>query len=249
MRTHSGSPLWLRSWRRRAGSLSFQASGALYEGMEMRVNLSFQLLSAHRAGRVCFWWRRIGAENTFPLASQASDKMKLNMSAAGLSTETSGWYSHRVWSPTAVPLLADDGCAEVLGVGERESVKCLRWREHNRTKRFTLYSHTYKWIYTQNELHFPRKQRWGCYGTEGQWDTCLALRKVTRSFQAEGGTPQGLLIAVIKHCGDKRPTIRLRAHRYPRAHTKTNSSTDRLLPQLQNAIAPQIYCKQMMLVF
>lgn len=175
--------------------------------------------------------------------------MKLNMSAAGLSTETSGWYSHRVWSPTAVPLLADDGCAEVLGVGERESVKCLRWREHNRTKRFTLYSHTYKWIYTQNELHFPRKQRWGCYGTEGQWDTCLALRKVTRSFQAEGGTPQGLLIAVIKHCGDKRPTIRLRAHRYPRAHTKTNSSTDRLLPQLQNAIAPQIYCKQMMLVF
>lgn len=206
-------------------------------------------VSTLRAGRACFWWRRIGTENTFPLASQASDKMKLNMSAAGLSTETRGRYSHRVWSPTTVPLLADDGCAEVLGVGERESVKCLRWREHNRTKRFTLYLHTYKWIYTQNELHFPRKQRWGCYGTEGQCDTCLALRKVTRSFQAEGGTPQGLLIAVIKHCGDKRPTIRLRAHRYPRAHTKTNSSTDRLLPQLQNAITPQIYCKQMMLVF
>lgn len=31
----------------RVCSLSFQASGALYEGMEMRVNLSFQLLSAH----------------------------------------------------------------------------------------------------------------------------------------------------------------------------------------------------------
>lgn len=34
-------------------------------------------------------------------------------------------YSHRVCSPAAVALLSDDRCAEVLGVGERESVECL----------------------------------------------------------------------------------------------------------------------------
>ena len=40
-----------------------------------------------------------------------------------------GQHSHRVWSSPAVALLADDRCAEVLGVGERESVKCLQRRE------------------------------------------------------------------------------------------------------------------------
>lgn len=35
-------------------------------------------------------------------------------------------YSHRVGASAAVALLADDGCAEMLGVGEREPVERLR---------------------------------------------------------------------------------------------------------------------------
>jgi len=40
--------------------------------------------------------------------------------------------------------------------------------------------------------------------TAEQHNTCLALCKVTRSFQAERGTPQGLLVAIVKHCRDER---------------------------------------------
>lgn len=39
-----------------------------------------------------------------------------------------GRYSHGVGPPATVALLADDRCAEMLGVGERESVECLEER-------------------------------------------------------------------------------------------------------------------------
>lgn len=47
-----------------------------------------------------------------------------------------GRYSHWVRSSAAVALLADDRCAEVLGVGERESVECLQGRQTT-TKSFS----------------------------------------------------------------------------------------------------------------
>lgn len=37
-----------------------------------------------------------------------------------------GRYSHRVGAPATVALLSDDRCAEMLWVGEREPVQCLR---------------------------------------------------------------------------------------------------------------------------
>ncbi len=200
-----------------------------------------------------------------------------------------GRYSHRVWSSAAVALLPDDRCAEVLGVGERESVERLqRWQTtansvppsqtisylvyleeilfmeihvanggiypaldtvyiwqlfceiglcyeifHSWTskcqygtihkQRFNMstvsthvrllvteWNNISKKIATIKRASFPWKaERWGWYKTAGQPNTCLALCKVTRSFQAERGTPQGLLIAIVKHCRDEIQTIRL----------------------------------------
>lgn len=49
----------------------------------------------------------------------------------------------------------------------------------------------------------------GRRSSAGRPATHLALRKVTRSFQAERGTPQGLLVAVVKHCRHERRAVRL----------------------------------------
>lgn len=78
------------------------------------------------------------------------------MSTAGLSTDR-GRYSHWVRSSTAVSLLANDGCAEVLGVGEREPIKCLQWRQtgakilrgsKSEDKKAHPLLNSYKWIYS-----------------------------------------------------------------------------------------------------
>lgn len=39
--------------------------------------------------------------------------------------------------------------------------------------------------------------------------THFALCKVARSFQAQRGAPQGLLVAVVEHCRRERRTVRV----------------------------------------
>lgn len=59
-------------------------------------------------------------QESCPTAFKWLDVLDLILCRAG------GRYSHRVGAPATVALLADDGCAEMLWVGERESVECLR---------------------------------------------------------------------------------------------------------------------------
>lgn len=124
-----------------------------------------------------------------------------------MRTQTGGRYSHRIRSPAAVALLADDGRAEVLGVGEGESVERLRRGRQATAKGVSA---TLSDAKSLCEI--------SCVA-EGRPNTRLALCKVTRSLQAERGAPQGLLIAVVEHCGDERLLGGCRRDGSPQKHT------------------------------
>lgn len=57
----------------------------------------------------------------------------------------------------------------------------------------------------------------------GRPATHFALCKVARSFQAEGGTPQGLLVAVVEHCGRERRTGSNQTLLHARTHARARA--------------------------
>lgn len=109
------SPTWLRSWRKRVGSPLPSLRGCLWgDGDESK---SFILADG---GSLLLMYRK-------SLREGITDHWYINFEPCRMHG-VGRRYSHWVWSSAAVALLADDGCAEVLGVGERESVERLQGR-------------------------------------------------------------------------------------------------------------------------